>query len=72
MYYWGSSDRLRGSLCVFLGRVLDQIRHIHWALQRDCKTMQIQAEKHWAIGKLEYRILWSVSKHFLSIKTRTN
>ena len=32
--------------------------------------MQVQSEKYWTIKKLEFRILWWVSKYFPSIKAR--
>ena len=32
--------------------------------------MQVQSEKYGTIGKLEYRILWCVSKHILLVKAR--
>ena len=49
--------------------ILDELQHLHWALQGDCKAMQVQFQKYW-IGKLEYIVLWRVSKHFPSIKIR--
>ena len=39
------------------------------SITRRLKGVQIQSRKNWTIGKLEYRRLWWILKHFSSIKT---
>ena len=69
IYYQSSSGTVRDSLSISFW-ILDELQHLHWALQGDCEAMQIQFQKYWTIGKLVYIVLWRVSKHFPSINIK--
>ena len=69
IYYQSSSGTVRDSLSISFW-ILDELQHLHWVLPGDCKAMQVQFQKYWTTGKLEYIVLWWVSKYFPSINIR--